>query len=245
MKILAIGNSFSEDATTYLYKIAKSADVDMYVVNLFIGGCSLERHAANIKEDAKAYGKFVNTGYIEEKVSIKETLISEKWDIVTIQQVSTHSGIIESYEPYAGELLAEIKKYAPGAEIYFHQTWSYELDSTHSNFANYDCSQSKMTEKIFETSEEFCRKNDLPMIQSGRVIDVIRHTEPFDYKNGGFSLCRDGFHMSFDYGRYAVGAVWFRTLTGYSITASSFAPEGTDSEKIDVIKATVEAVLGK
>ena len=48
-KILAIGNSFSEDAARYLHQTAKAAGVDTKVVNLFIGGCPLERHWKNIE----------------------------------------------------------------------------------------------------------------------------------------------------------------------------------------------------
>ena len=40
MKVLAIGNSFSNDAMRYLHGIAKADGVDMKTVNLFIGGCS-------------------------------------------------------------------------------------------------------------------------------------------------------------------------------------------------------------
>ena len=47
-KILAIGNSFSEDATSYLEDIATCGGEDCKVVNLYIGGCSLERHYNNI-----------------------------------------------------------------------------------------------------------------------------------------------------------------------------------------------------
>ncbi len=243
MKILAIGNSFSEDATAYLYKIAKSANTDMYVVNLFIGGCSLERHANNLRADAKEYAKFVNTAYVDGKVSIKESLLLEKWDAVTIQQVSTHSGFIESYEPYAGELLSAIREYAPSAKIYFHQTWAYEMGDTRPAFvSNYDGSQAKMTEKILEASEMFSEKNGLTVIPSGRVIDALRRTAPFDYKNGGLSLCRDGAHISLDYGRYALGAVWFKTLAGGNIFDSDFAPEGTDKEKINLIKTVVSSI---
>ena len=39
MKVLAIGNSFSNDAMRYLHGIAKADGVDMKTVNLFIGGC--------------------------------------------------------------------------------------------------------------------------------------------------------------------------------------------------------------
>ena len=47
MNILAIGNSFSQDATRYLKQIGDSSLTDLYVVNLYIGGCPLERHADN------------------------------------------------------------------------------------------------------------------------------------------------------------------------------------------------------
>ena len=46
MKVLAIGNSFSNDAMRYLHEIAKADGVDMKTVNLFIGGCPLSRHYA-------------------------------------------------------------------------------------------------------------------------------------------------------------------------------------------------------
>lgn len=44
LKILAIGNSFSEDATRYLHQLANAAGIDTKIVNLYIGGCPLERH---------------------------------------------------------------------------------------------------------------------------------------------------------------------------------------------------------
>ena len=49
IKILAIGNSFSQDATHYLHQIAAADHVDMKVVNLYIGGCPLTKHAENLK----------------------------------------------------------------------------------------------------------------------------------------------------------------------------------------------------
>ena len=38
MKILAIGNSFSNDATAYLYGMADAAGLEAKIVNLYIGG---------------------------------------------------------------------------------------------------------------------------------------------------------------------------------------------------------------
>ena len=48
MKILSIGNSFSEDAQRYLHQIANANGDDIFCANLYIGGCSLERHYNNI-----------------------------------------------------------------------------------------------------------------------------------------------------------------------------------------------------
>ena len=48
-KILCIGNSFSEDATTFLNPMLTSYGIDTLVVNLFIGGCSLQQHWENIQ----------------------------------------------------------------------------------------------------------------------------------------------------------------------------------------------------
>ena len=36
MKILSIGNSFSDDAHAYLYDLAKQRDIDLKLVNLVI-----------------------------------------------------------------------------------------------------------------------------------------------------------------------------------------------------------------
>ena len=54
-KLLAIGNSFSQDATHYLHQIAAADQMDLKVGNLYIGGCSLERHWENIQNEAEEY----------------------------------------------------------------------------------------------------------------------------------------------------------------------------------------------
>ena len=45
MKLLSIGNSFSQDAHNKLHALAKANGVTLETVNLYIGGCSLERVA--------------------------------------------------------------------------------------------------------------------------------------------------------------------------------------------------------
>ena len=52
LKILAIGNSFSDDALWLLPDILKSLGINNFrISNLYIGGCVLSTHATNIKEN--------------------------------------------------------------------------------------------------------------------------------------------------------------------------------------------------
>ena len=55
MKILSIGNSFSQDAQRYLHRLAKQDGTELKTVNLFIGGCSLQKHYLNMLDDNADY----------------------------------------------------------------------------------------------------------------------------------------------------------------------------------------------
>lgn len=62
-------------------------------------------------------------------VSIKDALTSDKWDYVTLQQVSHQSINYETYQPYLTNLSNYVKQYAPQAQQLIHQTWAYEENS--------------------------------------------------------------------------------------------------------------------
>ena len=243
-KILAIGNSFSQDATAYLWQMADSAGVEAKIVNLYIGGCSLQMHAGNIAANAQSYSYELNGVTSGRMVSIREALAEDKWDIVTVQQVSGWSGIPESYEPWGTQVLNCVRRYAPQAVIWFHQTWAYERDSSHGDFPKYGCDQQRMHQAICEASGAFAQKHGLSRIPVGVVIAELRKQRPFRYARGEISLCRDGFHMSLDYGRYAAALTWFEALLGDGDHVT-FLPEGVGAENAEVIKGTVKTVCGK
>ena len=223
MKALSIGNSFSQDAHKWLHKLAENNGLDLETVNLYIGGCSLETHWKNAKENNAHYEFELNGNYTGRKISINEALQLEKWDIITVQQVSGLSGLYETYEPYLSALLSVIKAAQSDAKVYFHQTWAYERDSNHADFVRYDNNQATMFDCIKKASEKAAKSIGAELIPTGKVIQILRETvSEFDYKNGGISLCRDGFHLSFDYGRFAAAAVWLYTLSGRKIKTIEF-----------------------
>ena len=226
MKILSIGNSFSCDAQAFLHDLAEQRDIDLKAVNLAIGGCSLETHYTNIKENNANYLHMINgnENWEADRVAVDPVIKGEKFDIITLQQVSHFSGMYETYEPYLSELVKYVKENQPSALLYIHRTWAYEIDTSHSGFANYDNDQAKMFKEICKATEQACLTTGASIIKSGDVIQKMRESIPyFDYKNGGETLClNDGFHMSHTYGRFAVGLTWLATLSGKRVAPMPF-----------------------
>ena len=238
MKLLSIGNSFSQDAHKWLHKLAEKNGVDLKTVNLYIGGCSLETHWTNVEQNNEYYDLEINGGEATRKIAIKEALEMDDWDIITVQQVSGFSGLAETYEPYLSKLVEVIRKTVPNAKLYFHQTWAYETDSVHGDFVRYNNDQQEMFDRIIKTSEKIAGSIDAKIIPVGRVIQHLRENiAEFDYKNGGLSLCRDGFHLSLDYGRFAAAATWLKTITGVDVSVTEF--EDFDTE---ILKKIIKVV---
>lgn len=232
MNILAIGNSFSEDATKYLHQIAKADEVDMKVVNLYIPGCSLETHWNNIVSDAKAYEYSINGEFHGRMVSIKEVVLEEKWDYITLQQCSGLSGIKESYYPFIKNISNYLVELSPKSKQVIHETWAYEIDSSHRDFERYNNSQDNMYNKLKEVYYYVARELGLPLIHSGDAVQQLRKDKLFDYEHGGLSLCRDGYHMNLIYGRYLIAAIWYEFFTGRSIMENTFT--FGEEEKVDI-----------
>mgnify|MGYP003471756091 CR=1 FL=1 len=136
VKVLAIGNSFSEDAIEqHLSALARAEGLNVIICNMYIGGCSIERHVENLRGNKPEYRyrKFDVNGKLTEKWNhtLEAALAEEDWDYVSLQQVSQNSGIPESYV-LLPELVDYVKARVPeDAVLMFHQTWAYAPKSNH------------------------------------------------------------------------------------------------------------------
>lgn len=226
MKILTLGNSFSEDATAYLDAIAPS----LYVRNLHIPGCSLEMQAAHLAQGDAAYLLQKNARAITpDFVAANDVMRSDAWDVVTVQQASHFSGLPETYEPYLTRVIDTIRTLCPGARLVFHETWSYATDSTHAQFYRYHNCQAEMDGAIRKAAHAAAAAHGLDVIPAGRFIAYLRAHGPLV----GDEYTRDGFHMHIPYGRYAVALV-FAHFFGAPVT--DFIPEGADPAVIRQIR---------
>ena len=232
IKILAVGNSFSDDGVEYLDELAQAAGIKLIIGNLYIGGCSLERHWNNVRNELPAYdyrknveGHQTNTP----KTTLQEALQDEEWDYITVQQVSQNSELYDTYYPYIDSLLTYLKAHARNPEVEFaiHQVWSYAWNSTHPGFANYDNNQLKMYRDIVETVDKVARKEKIRIIiPSGTAIQTGRTLM-------GDRMNRDGFHLGWGLGRYLAACTWFETFLG-PVNGNSYRPEGVTPQEATI-----------
>ncbi|MDD6980346.1 MAG: DUF4886 domain-containing protein [Clostridia bacterium] len=237
MRVLAIGNSFSEDATRYLSQIAKAQGVDFEVVNLMIGGCSLERHYRNMLDDKDAYGLQFNGQRTGFDLSMREALLSREWDVVTIQQVSHLSFRKETFYPYITALVGYIRQCQPHAKVMFQETWSYEDGSDRlTKTAGYETSKAMLSD-IQKTYAAVAEEENLDgIIPSGTLFSMM-------LDRGIRQVHRDTFHATLGLGRYALGLLWFRMLTGKSVADNGFSDLDVPAsdEEIRIVKEIVDS----
>lgn len=227
VKILAIGNSFSQDATRYLYPIAQADGTPMKLVNLCIGGCSLERHFRNVRGDLPAYAMEFNSASTGLNVSVKQLLVSDSWDFITLQQVSQCAPKYETYQPYLGAVADEIRYYQPKARLLLHQTWAYEQGSARLTTELGYTDQAEMFRDVEAAYAEAARAIHADgIIPSGMLFQRM-------LRAGFTRIHRDTFHADLGFGRYALAALWFDLLTGRSVTGNPFRALDVPSDDVD------------
>ncbi len=244
IKILAIGNSFSEDALeNYLHDLAKEAGYKVIIGNLYIGGSSLELHWENASgsKDAYEFRKIGVDGSLnrESSKSIAYAVRNENWDYISFQQVSQLSGILAGYQEFLPKLLDYVKPMTTNPEIKYilHQTWAYAEDSNHFGFVNYDNDQMKMYNAIVDAVWKAQELAGIDMvvpagtaIQNGRTSYV------------GDKFTRDGYHLNLNIGRFTAASTWYEAIFG-NILDNPFYPENLLKYDVELAKlAAHEAV---
>lgn len=228
VKILAIGNSFSEDAIeNNLYELAKEVGEEIIIGNLYIGGASLALHLSNALANASSYSyrKVTSDGIhkIYPKISIETAVKDEHWDYISFQQASDFSGITETVTVSLPALqeYVDALKLNPNVKYIYHQTWAYANNSTHPAFPTYDKEQEKMYKGITETAEKV--KSIAPIdliIPSGTAIQNGRTSVVED------NFTRDGYHLDLKIGRYTAACTWFEAIFNLPVVGMKYKPAG-------------------
>ncbi|WP_166831662.1 DUF4886 domain-containing protein [Thalassoroseus pseudoceratinae] len=136
VRLLTIGNSFADNALTYLPQLVESAGHKLVVGKANLGGCTLERHWRHVAQFEADPSDKDGSPYGGGKYSLKDMLVKDRWDFITIQQVSYKSHDLRTYQPYADNIVRYIRKHAPNATIFIHQIWAYRKDDPRFKPAN-------------------------------------------------------------------------------------------------------------
>ena len=231
IKILAIGNSFSEDAIeSHLYQLATEKGMKVIIGNMYIGGASLDLHKKNVERNIPAYDyRKIGLDGVKKvfaKVSLDLAIEDEHWDYISFQQVSENSGQLETVKNALPAVFNYVKAKAKNKQVkyVYHQTWAYAQNSTHTGFINYNNDQMTMYNAIVNVSKEV--KNIVPIdiiVPVGTAIQNGRTSVVEDNFN------RDGYHLSIPFGRYTAACTWFEQIFNTSVVGLKYKPEGVST----------------
>lgn len=246
-KVLAIGNSFSEDSLEHLYKVAADLGAEnICVANLYIGGCSLQMHYNNAKANSASYtfryndsNKWENKGSASIETGVKYT----DWDVIVLQQVSGNSGMTYTYDPFVSYLADYVRERAtnPDVKLAWHMTWAYQANSTHGSFANYDKNQMTMYEAILNCVD----KKILPLNKFDYIIPTGTAIQNVRTSLIGDTLTRDGYHLGWNMGRYIASLTWYAALSGDSIDDVKWKTSDVDETELAAIIEAVNNAIEK
>ncbi len=248
LKVLAIGNSFSQDAVEqYLWQLAASQGDTLTIGNAYIGGCSIDRHWQNAQtgDSAYVYRKVIDgQRRVRENTPLGYIVTDEPWDIITLQQVSQLSGDTTSFgnlpllidyvqQTFAERYIQPAAKSKRGSRqqpeapadsvtmpsLWWHLTWAYPRHSKSQPFRTmYHGDQLTMYRRILEAADY-----ELPLVGISRRIPTGIAVQRARRAVGDV-LNRDDIHLSLVEGRYTAACTWCEMLTGSMVLGNAYRP---------------------
>lgn len=242
LKILAIGNSFTINATSFMPWLIDCLDGDSVCIAMLTrSGCTLQQHWASHIADSSDYdlhysdnGDWTLSGL----KTMDAALTLFDWDIITIQQASGLSGIYNSYQPYLKYLVRIFKEASPFAKLAWHTTWAYTPWTEHPEFKKYGYDSGTMYEAIMEAGYLASEDFDI-IIPSATLVKWL--WEEFPEVENGFSS--DGYHIDASLGQYALSSLWYEELitpsTGTSTLNAEVSPPDFDPVGMEKVRKIV------
>lgn len=212
-KVLAFGNSFTNDKTAACGKFISSSGIDINKVALYtatIGGSSLQTWRSAYDNDTliteyarKAGGISMNPASLTMK-----DILSQDWDVIIIQQLSNYSADFESIERDLPFFIKKFKQHCTNQKVAvaWHSVWSYTQDHNPGFWGI------EGLKKICETTQQVALRLGVDIIiPTGTAIQNARGVLS-PKVNGGNDLTRDGYHLQYGTGRYIAAATLFYSI---------------------------------
>ena len=112
LRILTIGNSFTDSLTACFPQVTASAGCGLRLDRANFGGCELRRHWSYIEAEESLEDCRIYQGGSRK---LRQILAAEPWDVVTIQQAIHESWRPETFQTYADRIAAYVRRHEPVA----------------------------------------------------------------------------------------------------------------------------------
>lgn len=246
LKVLDIGNSYTQDAQTYLPQIIKASgiDDDFSLYRAFRPSASFKTWVDCWNDSDNEYysidfcagtslGGISGSGSASDGALFRKALQSVKWDIILIHQVSTYANDYSLWEGngtggYLQELIRIIRVTNPQATIGYLMTHSYRG----SYWANSEGSSYLRWRNIADATKQLKLEYGIDfIIPYGTAVQNLRASS----LNDGYEFSEDGTHMGAGLGDYVAGCCYFESLLapryGVSIWGNTFRLTNLDESK--------------
>lgn len=239
LKILHIGNSYTDDQTYLLPKIARASGADLSGLHIYktYRGSGSFRFWLNIIHGEDSTGSYKITNVLgddlpgvtagsfkgNDSVPMLTLLTAVDWDIIVLQQSSAYSTDYDSWfdSGLSGglpELLQLLRTLQPNAAIGYTIIHSY----WHGAVGNKEKSTLLRWQNLASAVTRFQQEYDIDfIIPYGTAVENLRRTS----FNTEHDLTRDGTHLGHGLTRYAAACAYYQSIiaprTGVSVLGNT------------------------
>lgn len=254
IRILDIGNSYTDDATAFLPMLVEADKINLGGFNLYKavrGGASFKSwyDVYNDNDIGHIYTVHKVLGESASGIPVGSSdggdgrlfrnLISDvTWDLIIIHQVSSYAPYYDEWRTkgpggYLDEFLSILKKHQPNAKLGFLLVHSYSSDYP----SNKEKSSYNRWLLIADSVRRLCEDYDFDyIIPYGTAIQSVRSSS----LNDKYDLTKDGSHCGIGLSRYTAACCYYESIiaprTGVSVLGNSarYQVETKEFNSIDV-----------
>lgn len=208
LKVLSIGNSFTEDAMYYVGPIMESAGIDSETYSIYY----VSHSAASLAhwwQVASQDQHVVLHCQAGKRMPVKEgtlaELFAQDWDVVVLQQYSMDAINYATFNPWLRNLIDFIRDHCtnPNVTLAWQMPWSYN-DCDEPSLSHYE-----RWALLVYTTQQMSRIDGIDVvIPIGTAIQNARYTSLYTPS----LLTRDGWHLDCGVGRYIAACTWIQSL---------------------------------
>lgn len=241
LKILAIGNSFTEYPCDYLSGMLSASGVDASKIGLWkmtypassleIWLGEYEKGEGAIQTNLALYkacgsASLGDSSIASDKKSVAMQL-SRDWDIIVFQQVSSSADVYNTYNPYLKKLVQAVRRHCPNPNVAI--AWQEVWTRKKTKVTTYD--------NVVAATQAMAAYNGIDIIiPSGTAIENARNTNAWSGVSG--YLLEDGVHPAWGVGKYVTACAWWETLIaphyGVSILGNTYTHPAATGSGIDM-----------